>query len=372
MFTTFDRYLLRRYLSSFLILFVSTYGLYVVIDGFTNVDNFQDGASSAGEMLVRVGTYYGYRAFDFFDMIGSPLSVVGVVVVLGVLQYQRELFPVLAAGIPTYRLTLPLIFGAFLVNVLMIANTELVVPRIAMQLQATRDGGAEQGKTMEAVQDYELHLNIDGDRIVPEERKIRRARFILAAPFLVDELTTLQATYAIYYPENDKHPAGWLLHRVEPTYEQLKLTELGRKKIFRLSNKASLFVASQVTFDQVYSNGGSYLFDSTPELVSRINSPALSRYSVSRLILHLHNRLARPFQNLIAVLVAIPLVIRKESRSLITNMAVSACVLVLLLALLQLGNFLSSAEVITPDFAVWTPILFGGGFAAWQSQNILT
>lgn len=372
MFTTFDRYLLRRYLSSFFILFVTTYGLYVVIDGFTNVDNFQEGAESSTEMLRRIGSYYGYRAFDFFDMIGSTLSVIGVVVVIAILQYQRELYPVLAAGIPTYRIILPLIVGALLVNGLLIANTELMIPQIALQLQNTRDGSVAEGKSMEAVQDYELHLNIDGDRIVPEKEAIRRARFILAAPFCVNELTTLASPLAIYYPESETHPAGWMLHEADPPYEQLKLTEMGRERIFRSTRKDAVFVVSQVTFAQVFSNGGSYLYDSTPELVRRINSPALSSYSVSRLILHLHNRLARPFQNLIAVLVAVPLVIRKESRSLITNMAISAAVLVGLLALLQLGNFLASAEVITPDLAVWTPILFGGALAAWQSHEVLT
>ena len=40
--TTFDRYLIARYLQIFVILFVSMFGLFVVIDGFSNVDEFQE------------------------------------------------------------------------------------------------------------------------------------------------------------------------------------------------------------------------------------------------------------------------------------------------------------------------------------------
>lgn len=372
MLTTFDRYLLRRYFSTFLILLVSTYGLFVVIDGFTNVDSFQDGAESSRSVLSRIGTYYAYRVFDFFDMVGPTLCVISVTVVLGVLQYQRELHPVLAAGVPAYRMVMPLVAGAALVTGLMVLNTEFVIPRISMQLQTSRDGLSSSGKRLETVQDYELHMNIDGSRIDAAQQAIKGARFIFAAPVLVDELTTIESPRAIYYPENDQHPAGWLLKKADPPYDQLKLTELGRKKLLRVKDPGAIFLVSQVTFAQVYSNGGSYLYDSTPQLVRRITSPALSQYSVSRLILHLHNRLARPFQNLIAVFVAIPFVMRRESRSLIGNMAISAGVLVGLMAALQFGNFLASANVITPDFAVWLPVLLGGGLAAWQSHEILT
>lgn len=373
MFTTFDRYLLRRYFSSFVILFISTYGLYVVIDGFSNIDNFQENTNSFAELLKALGTYYSYRLFDFFDMVGSTLSVAGVVVVLGILQYQRELHPILAAGVPSYRMVLPLILGASLVNGLMIANTELVIPRISMQLQTKHDSSRVKGKSAQAVQDYELHINISGDRILADEQRITRARFILEAPILVDELTTIHCRAAVYYPATGKNPSGWLLLKADPKYDKLKLTPLGREKVLPVKQKPNqLFVASQVTFGQIYSNGGSYLYDSTPELIRRINSPALSRNSVGRLMLHLHSRLARPFQNVVAVLVTIPLVLRRESRSLITNMAVCAAVLVVLLAILQVAAYLATSRIISPDFAAWCPILVGGAIAAWQSTEVLT
>jgi len=369
---TFDRYLLKRYLTTFVIMFVSTYGLFVVIDGFTNLDDFQDKADTLTELLLSMGQYYAYWASDFFDMVGASLSVMTAVIVLGLLLYQRELHPILAAGIPTYRLARPLIVGVVITNLLLIANTELVIPKVSLYLQSSRGDGLARGKHVEPVQDYELHINIDGDQIFADEQSMTHGRFILSAPFLARELTTLSCDKAIYYNKTPTHPAGWLLKNARPKFEDLKLTDLGKQNLFRLKGSQDLFLTTDVTFAQIYSKGGNYLFDTTPELIERVNSPALSQTSIRRQILHLHNRLARPLQSIVAVLLAIPFVMRKESRSLITSMALASGVLASMMALQQLSNFLASATVITPDFAVFIPVLAGGGLAAWYSQDVVT
>lgn len=373
MFNTYDRYLLRRYISTFLIMFVSTYGLFVVIDGFTNADEYFDDSRSTLQNLQTMGGEYLYRTSSFFDMTGSILSVVTVIIVLGLIQYQKEIHPLLAAGIPSYRLIRPLILGAFIANLLMIANTELIMPKVSLLLQSSRGEGLKTGKLVEPVQDYELHINIDGDRVYASTRSMENARFILAAPFLVEELATLSSPNAVYYPEvPNKHPSGWKLEDVSPKLDQLKLTEAGKKNLLRLKGSDDVFVATKVSFHQIYSKGGNYLYDTTPQLIQRVNSPALSQASINRQILFLHNRIARPIQNLVAVMLLIPFVMRKESRSLITSMAIACGVLVGMLAIQQLANFLASAKIVTPDFAVWIPVLIGGGLASWFSEDILT
>ena len=40
--TTFDRYLLKRYWHVYFITFLALFGLYVIIDAFSNADDFLD------------------------------------------------------------------------------------------------------------------------------------------------------------------------------------------------------------------------------------------------------------------------------------------------------------------------------------------
>ena len=88
MFTTFDRYLLGRLLHTFAVFFVAAYGLYIVIDLFTHIDDFQERASSASnvEMFRRILEFYAFRAFEFLELAGPVLIVISVIVVLGLLQ----------------------------------------------------------------------------------------------------------------------------------------------------------------------------------------------------------------------------------------------------------------------------------------------
>ena len=79
--TTFDRYLIARYLQIFVILYLSVFGLFVVIDGFSNLDEFQDHAENAVELLMLMGGYYANQSTLFLDMCGPTLTVVDAMVV---------------------------------------------------------------------------------------------------------------------------------------------------------------------------------------------------------------------------------------------------------------------------------------------------
>ncbi len=114
--TTYDRYLLRRFIHVFLVLFVTTFGLYVIIDCFTNVDGFQENRDDTWEVLSWIARYYSYQSVVFFGMVAPILSVVSVVVVLAMLVKRGELQPVLAAGVPTYRLAVPFLIGVMFVE----------------------------------------------------------------------------------------------------------------------------------------------------------------------------------------------------------------------------------------------------------------
>src|SRR5204862_2903499 len=133
--TTFDRYLLRRYWHVFGVGFLALFGLYFVIDVFTNVTDFFDQQKSSAALVTYIVQYYSYRACYFFGLIGGTLEVISAMVALALVQKYGELNPSLSAGISTFRLMRPLLIGAALVNGLIFLNQELIIPRIAIELQ---------------------------------------------------------------------------------------------------------------------------------------------------------------------------------------------------------------------------------------------
>ena len=152
---------------TFIVLFVAAYGLYIVIDLFTNIDEFQDNTTSSVELFTRIAEFYAYRASEFFAQAGNLLVVVSAIAVLGLLQKHSETFPLLAAGIPAFRLLKPLLIAGTILNGVLIANQEFIIPNIAGQLQTPRGSKLAQVQKVEPVYDYSNHLMfIDGEQVL--------------------------------------------------------------------------------------------------------------------------------------------------------------------------------------------------------------
>ena len=62
MWTTFDRYLYSRYAYVFVVFFAASMGLFAVVDGFMNLDDFQQNNEGTLSMLMRMGTHYLYQS----------------------------------------------------------------------------------------------------------------------------------------------------------------------------------------------------------------------------------------------------------------------------------------------------------------------
>ncbi len=372
MFTTFDRYLLRRFLHVYVILFLSMYGLFAVIDGFTNFDAFLEGRSDTVSTLMSMGEYYLYQTSLFFDLVGSIMAVTAVMVVFALLHKHCEILPVLAAGIPTWRLLRPVVIGMLIVTGFVMANQEFVMPRIAHHLEAPRGSKETGDKQAEPLYDHRTHILISGKEMFLREQRMANAKFVLPVPDVAIDLTTLKATNAVFAPAAGDKPAGWILSDASPGYSELHLTEKGRKIVLSGATDRELFVVTDVSFDQLYNRQRSFKFVSTPELVRRIRNPSFDVISIRGQTLNLHARLTRPFLNVSCIFAAIPLIIRRESRSLIMSFAACAAVMGGLLGVLQLFAYLGTANLVAADLAAWGPIIACGVVGAWVSPLMQT
>jgi lipopolysaccharide export system permease protein len=370
--TTFDRYLLRRYLHVFFILLISMYGLYVVIDGFTNIDEFQEVSDDPLVVVQTMGEYYLYQFSAFFDMLGAIISVTAVIVVFGLLQKNCEIAPILAAGVPTFRLVRPFLFGTIFVNGLIFANQELVIPKIAHVLQAERTSPGQSGKDVEPIYDYKTHIRIDGQKLFMADKRLAGANFVLPVPEVAVDLTTLNAEDATFHEATKDRAPGWHLRKVAPPFAELSLTTVGQRLVTPMENPEDVFVATDVSFDQLSNRNNSYEFVNTQELIRRIRNPAYGTASLRGQIIHLHSRLVTPIANVLCIFVAVPLILRKESQGLVTNMAICACVLGLIYGLTEAFLYCGRVNWLPADLAAWCSPILTGTLGAWLHDSTQT
>lgn len=384
MLTTFDRYLTGRLLHTFALLFLAAYGLYVVIDLFMNIDEFQDNAAKGMESAAAsrhmllfggIGRYYFYRAFEFFEMAGPILIVISVITVLGLLRKSSETFPLLAAGIPAFRLLRPLLLSAAVLNLCLIVNQEFMIPALAVQLQRPRGSETTEVQRVEPVYDYSNFLmHIDGDQVLVDSQTLIGASFSLPETHLSTRSCVLKAEQARFITADGRKAkrSGWLLQNIQGEFDPSVLTSLGRERIHAVNDGQDVFIYSEVTFDQLYNRGKNLKLLSSLQLIRRIQNPSTGTVPLRSQSLALHTRITRPILCLLSITIALPLVVRRESHSLITNMAVCSAVLGGSYALTQACMACGSSGLLAPDLAAWLPVILNGAASTWTANLVQT
>lgn len=374
---TYDRYLLKSFLHTFAVCFIAMFGLIAIIDLFENLDEMLalNGNNGPVRLIGLIATLNGFRSIEFLDRAGPALTVISAMTVLILLQRSGELHPLLAAGIPMYRIMRPIIIGSVVINGILVLNQELLVPRVTFLAHEIRNRNDPSKSSVEPMTDHTTRISIDGQRVNVAEKTIENPTFVLPVPTLVNDIITVEAATAKFRPETNGLPSGWLLKDITtpPVPELVKaLTDEGAELVRIHKNGKDVFIASAVTCDQLFKRNSSFAALTTAELMSRIHCKAFGYVTIHRLVLYLHSRFTQPLMNIIAVLVTIPLMVRRESRGLVGDATICGFILAVLFVVTLGCQSLGAANLIAPDMAAWIPVVFGGAISAWLSGVIRT
>ncbi len=157
MLRTLDRYLLRSFLTSYVLALFVLVSLYVVLDLFLNLDEFTEAGKPVLEAVRNIVSYYGYNIPLYFSQLSGVIVLFAACITLWRMQRQNEMVAVLASGTSLYRLAMPLVLAGFVMNALLVLDQEVLIPRVAPMLARARDD-------VEGVRPYEVWFVRDGDR----------------------------------------------------------------------------------------------------------------------------------------------------------------------------------------------------------------
>src|SRR6478609_2385534 len=132
------------FVKAYLICLVSTLSLYIIVDLFTNIDDFFSSPQgqpprTAVSIFTHIVSYYGYRSVQYYDRLCEAISLLAAMFTVAWSQRNNELIPMLSAGVSTHRFLRPILAGALLMLAVGVVNQELVIPRIAPALVTDRD-----------------------------------------------------------------------------------------------------------------------------------------------------------------------------------------------------------------------------------------
>ena|GEM_PF-1113692 len=152
---TLDRYVIRSFLLSALLLGVSVLALRIVADLFFNMDEFLEQSNGLLAFLAQVGSYYGCHLLAYFTELGGVIIVLAAAFTFARMNHTNELTAMLASGVSLHRVIVPIVVCAVLLGLAIVVDREVLIPPNATRLLRSRDQTSEFGT-------YPLNLPADG------------------------------------------------------------------------------------------------------------------------------------------------------------------------------------------------------------------
>ena len=113
-----DRQRYWSFIKAYVICYVSLVGLYIVIDAFSNLDEFTKRAEGVVEISQVMGRFYLIRQSLMFDQLSGVIGMMAAIFTVTWMQRNNEQLAILAAGVSTHRAIRPvLVASVFVIGV---------------------------------------------------------------------------------------------------------------------------------------------------------------------------------------------------------------------------------------------------------------
>jgi lipopolysaccharide export system permease protein len=346
-----DRHMVYSYVKSYIFCLVSLMGLFIVVDLFTNLDDFTQHRQGVSATLRNIGIYYANMTPRIFDRLCEAITLLAAMFTVAMMQRNNELLPLLSAGVSTRRAVAPVLLAASGMLGLSILNQELVLPRIDGFLAENRSN-LDGSKRVEARGVYDINgVHISGNWAYKNTRKIEKFFCVIPPKIGHDSLTTLQAEVAYYVPGGPDDHGGWLMTRTTP----VEMDNWTRTDILQPQGEGKYFLYSDVDFEAAIRTKNWAVYKTTWQLLFEMKKPGNQQQAGLAVIFH--TRLTRPALGLVLVLMGLGVILRDQTRNVFISAGLCLVICGMFFGACILTQYLGNNEHVSPTLAAWLPVL---------------
>jgi lipopolysaccharide export system permease protein len=340
--------------------------LYVVIDLFTNLEDFAQHVSGLTPVMTNIVRYYGYKIVQIFDRLCEAIVLLAAAFTVAWVQRNNELLPLLSAGVPTRRVVRPILVGAALLIGLGVANQELLIPRIADVLLADRDDPRGEKSLMVAGAYDGTGIHIEGAE-AKRNGAVVRPFYVTIPETLADGLIHMTAKEARYIHANPANPqsGGWLMTGVQPS-----ILDKPPPNLEQLDPGQFFLRTTDVDFVVLTRNRQWFMFAGTGRLRELLTRPDARR--LAAIAVQFHMRLTRPILGLLLVALGLSVILRDQNRNIYISTGLCLANCALFFAAIFACKHLGDNEYLSPALAAWLPVLVFGPMALASMDAVHT
>ncbi|MSR32008.1 MAG: LptF/LptG family permease [Gemmataceae bacterium] len=359
MLSLIDRQLVRGYFKAYFIVLVSLLSLYIVVDLFTNLDDFTGKNKSFDRVLRDISFYYGFKVTHIFDLLSEYIVLLAAVFTMAWMQRNNELLPLLSAGISTRRVVMPVLISAAFMLGLNVVNQEIFIPLLASRLMNDKDDVA--GEKEIAVRGaYEPNgVHIEGERARRNELMILDFRCTIPEN-LTGNLIHLTAKQAVFFPDANGGRGGkWELTGTRPA--EVEGLEKGNGVLEQVDTGRFNLAVRETDFDQLTRNPNWFRLASTLRIFQEMQKPEANR--LTQVAVMFHFRITRPGLGLILVVLGLGVILRDQNRNVILSAGSCLALCGIFFAISYCCKMLGDSDILTPALAAWLPLIGFGPLA---------
>jgi lipopolysaccharide export system permease protein len=371
MLTLIDRQLIRNYFKGYFICLSSLLSLYVVVDLFTNLDEFAHHNGGVGQTIRMIGVYYGYKVWQIFDRLCEAILVLAATFTVAWMRRNNEQIPLLSCGVSTQRIVRPVLLSACVLMSINLINQEVIIPAIGIKLMFQRDdpNGEKEVQVRGGYEPNGIHLT--GAKALRQGLIIKNFQCIIPTE-VFGMLTNLSANEARYVPPGrGPRTGGWELIGTVP--EEVEIAE--KNSVLDQIDKGKFFLkVRKVDFEALTRHQNAFLLCSTSQLYRDLQSEecrGATSLDRKKAVLF-HSRITRPLLGIVLVVLSLSIILGDQNRNIYISVGMCLGVCALFFAASYICRYLGDNNLLTPALSAWLPLLLFGPYAAVKFDSVQT
>lgn len=135
-----DKYIAKNFLIGYIISFSVLIGLMVIVDLFSNLDEFAEHKDMGLiAVLGNMASFYGLHSLVYFRDMAGFITFFAAVFSITKMVRNNELVAVMASGVSLKRIIMPIMVLSMFFTGLMVIDQEFVIPPLADKLVRSQD-----------------------------------------------------------------------------------------------------------------------------------------------------------------------------------------------------------------------------------------
>ncbi len=337
-----------------------------------------------------MGRYYLIKMSLIYDQICGIITMMAAIFTVTWMQKNNELLAMLAAGISTQRIIRPVLISALVVSSLAVVNQELIMPRLAEELQTPPDDDGTQKVKVYTPAGRQRRPDL-GRRRRPGDADDHQVLGDHPRPGRRGADRDLGEGGPLHPRGRRPYPlrGGWILsgrqvpHR--PAVEgpsqppprgssarsPTPRTTPRRRQVRRQTGHQGVLPQDRPDLRHRDPERHWYQFAPTADLIRALSDP--TNYGERGDIqVFLHARLIRPLLGFNLMLLSLPLVLGGAGRNMFINLGMSLGTSGLFYSVNFMCQYLGAHEVLPPELAAWAPLIVFGTIAVARWDTIRT